>query len=286
MTASSAGTAALYETLSRWQWWRSRGARARGSGLELRKRLLPPPAGADGPVDGGAGLDEWLFAQLASRPAARVLDLGCGFGASAQRWARLGGGDVVGVTPSAFQVDRAGTAAARAGLAARVRFVRAELTAPVGDGFDVVLAIEALGHAPDLDAVLASVFRALRPGGVFVWVEDLLRQPITDAGTVHELATAWASPPLRDVGAARGALQRAGLVLRRELDLTRQVPVASAPQLAARARRLERVRRLLPLPALRRLADAFRGGVALERLYACGDACYVVSMSERPPEAA
>ncbi|MBL8728222.1 MAG: class I SAM-dependent methyltransferase [Planctomycetes bacterium] len=284
MTAPSADAGALYETLSRFQWWRSRRARSRGEGLELRKRLSPPRAG-DGPADGAAGLDRWLFAQLAGRPAARVLDLGCGFGASTQRWAALGGGTAVGITPSAFQVDKATAAAARAGLGSRVRFVRQDFLAPLDGRFDVVLAIESLGHAHDLPAALANVRRALRPGGTFVWVEDLLRAPLADDADVHRLAAAWRSPPLRTIDDARQALRAADLAVRAERDLTHQVPVAAMPQLAARDRRLGRVRRLSPLSPLRRLIDAFRGGVALERLYVRQLACYLVWMSERPPEA-
>ncbi|MEO6598158.1 MAG: hypothetical protein ABIP94_25725, partial [Planctomycetota bacterium] len=53
-----------------------------------------------------------------------------------------------------------------------------------------------------------------------------------------------------------------------------------------RARRLQRCRALLPLPPLRRLLDAFLGGLALERLYTRRVACYRVWMSERPPEVA
>ncbi|MBL9076436.1 MAG: class I SAM-dependent methyltransferase [Planctomycetes bacterium] len=281
-----ADTAALYETLSRWQWRRSRRQRAAGGGLELRKRLQPPPAGRDGPADGAAGLDQWLFAQLGGRPAARVLDLGCGFGASAQRWARLGGGSVLGVTQSPFQVARATEQVRRTDLGERVRFVRQDFTAPPGGSFDVVLAIEALGHAPDLAAVLANAHRALRPGGVLVWVEDLLRAPLPADTDVAQLAAAWCSPPLRTVDEAAAALRAAGFGPPREVDLTAQVPCTPALQLAARGRRLERVRRLLPLPSVRRLVDAFVGGTALERLYARGAACYLVRMSERPPEAA
>lgn len=286
MTARpEAAAAAMYETLSRFQWWRSRRARARGEGLELRKRLSAARAG-EGPTDGGAGLDRWLFSLLADRPAARVLDLGCGFGASTQRWATLGGGTAVGITPSAFQVDKAGAAAARAGLGDRVHFRRQDFLAAPGGRFDVVLAIESLGHAHDLPAALANVHRALEPGGVFVWVEDLLREPAPADADVQRLAAAWASPPLRDVAAARAALQVAGFLVRGEIDLTSQVTFATPPQLAARERRLERVRRLLPIPPMRRLLDAFLGGIHLERLYARRLACYRVWMSERLPEAA
>ena len=286
MTAPAADAGPLYETLSRWQWRRSRRARAHGEGLELRKRLRVPAVGADGPADGGRGLDEWLFRRLDGRPAARVLDLGCGFGASAQRWARLGGGTVLGVTQSAFQVARATEQAERAGLGERVRFVRQEFAVPIAGSFDVVLAIEALGHAHDLDAALATVHRALEPGGAFVWVEDLLRTPAPGDADVGELAACWSSPPLRTRTAAREAIVRAGLRPYAEFDLTAQVPFATPLQLAARRRRLQRVRTLLPFAGVRRLVAAFAGGMALERLYARGAACYVVVMSERPPEPA
>lgn len=276
---------ALYETLARFQWRRSRRARARGEGLEIRKRLLPQ-AGNDGPADGGAGLDRWLFTRLGERPAARVLDLGCGFGASTQRWATLGGGSAVGVTPSPFQVAKAAGAAAGVGLGARVRFVRQDFTAPLAERFDVVLAIESLGHAADLSAALQSVHRALVPGGAFVWVEDLLRADAPGDADVQMLATAWCSPPLRTAAATRQALTAAGLRLFADIDLTAQVPFGPLPQSAARERRWNRVRRLCPVPSLRRLLDAFLGGIALERLYARGLACYRVRMSERPPEAA
>ena len=271
-------TTSLYEALSRFQWWR------RG-GLEIRKRLLPPARPGDGPADSGRGLDEWLFAQLGGRAAANVLDVGCGFGASAQRWARLGGGSVTGITHSAFQVAKAAAAARAAGLGDRCRFVRQDFAAPVSGTFDVGLAIEALGHAGDLGAVLRNVRHALAPRGIFLWVEDLLLLPMPADTDVTELASRWCSPPLRDAATARRGLEAAGFRVLREIDLTPQVPVASAASLHARAVRLQRWRRAVPLPFGRRLFDAFLGGVALERLYARSAACYRVWMSEPKPEA-
>jgi SAM-dependent methyltransferase len=281
MTADARAVAAMYETLSRWQWWRRRWARARaGEGLELRKRLLPSTQG--GPADGGPGLDRWLQTRLDGRPAARVLDLGCGFGASLLRWIERGDAVGVGITQSAFQKTRATAEARRRGLAARCRFLRQDFTAPVDGDFDVVLAIEALGHALDLDAVLQRVRAVLRRGGAFVWIEDLLREPLPGDLDVAEVATRWGSPPLRDVDSARAAIGRAGLRIVEETDLSTQVPVLPMASALARTRFLTRLRKCIPLRPLRRLLDAFVGGLALQRLYARGLACYRVYMTERP----
>jgi 2-polyprenyl-3-methyl-5-hydroxy-6-metoxy-1,4-benzoquinol methylase len=289
----------LYEALAQWQWRRRGRAAAPGEGLELRKRLLPStgaPAGehADEPADGALGLDVWLQGMVRQRPHARVLDLGCGFGASLLRWANAGAAHCVGITRSPFQVDRATAMSAQLGLSARCTFVRADFTTAPAGPFDVVVAIEALGHAAELGAVLCSVRARLAPGGTFLWVEDLLREApdaAADAAAaadiakdVQTLARCWASPPLRTVAEAREALAAAGFRVVREVDLTARVPVVAMARNRRRTRLLGVLRRLAPLAAMRRCALAFLGGCALERLYSRSACSYRVWMAECPPE--
>ena len=97
---------------------------------------------------------------LAPQPGERILDLGCGDGILSEKIAAAGA-DVVAVDAGPDMV-----AAARArGLDARVM-----------DGqrlsfdreFDAVFSNAALHWMRDQDAVLAGVFRALKPGGRFV----------------------------------------------------------------------------------------------------------------------
>lgn len=282
---------ALYDSLARWQWWRRKCSRAApGTGLEIRKRLLPPAKkGSDdgppaGPSDGMAGLDAWLMQQLGDRPRSRLLDLGCGFGASMIRWLGDSSGattttNAIGITPSGYQVARAQQVAKSLGLASQCTFLQQKLDSELPGDLDVVLAIEALGHTANLPGVLGSICRALRPGGTFIWLEDLLLEPADQDDDVRGLADAWSSPPLRGMAAVRRELHAAGLQIVEEIDLTAQVPYRSLDQIQASHSTSSRWQRL-PIPFVRRICSAFAGGFLLERLYARNLACYRLIMAE------
>ncbi len=273
----------MYEALARWQLRRQRLA-APGSGRELRKRLRPAATGDDGPADGADGLDRWLFARAGSRARGRVLDLGCGFGESLLRWLEAGAASGVGIAGSTTQIAAATTEAQRRGLAARVAFRVGDFLDPLPGPFDVVVAIEALTHANDLDAVLHNVHGALAPDGVLLWLDDALADDAADPATaddVGELAARWSSPPLRTLGTVRAGLDRVGFVLVAEQDLTPRVPFGSQTTLRRRRSWLRLVRTVAPLPWLRLVGNAFLGGLALERLYARGRARYRLWVAER-----
>jgi hypothetical protein len=128
--------------------------------------------------------------------------------------------------------------------------------------------------------VLTAVRQSLVAGGRFVLVEDLLHRPLEGDDDVAELARRWASPPLRDVAAVRVALAAAGLAIVVEHYLTGGVAVTAPDALERRVARLSRWRRLVPIAPWHRLAVAFLGGCALERLYAHELACYLVFVCE------
>jgi SAM-dependent methyltransferase len=103
---------------------------------------------------------EALVALLAPQPGERVLDVGCGNGTLTRIIAEAGA-DVVGVDSSRDQV----AAATALGLDARL-LDAANLDF---DGvFDAVFSNAALHWMADIDAVLAGIQRALKPGGRFV----------------------------------------------------------------------------------------------------------------------
>ena len=97
---------------------------------------------------------------LAPRAGERILDLGCGDGALSEK-IRAMGVEIVGVDGSAEQIE----AAQALGLDARVADGQAlDFEAE----FDAVFSNAALHWMQRADAVIAGVWRALKPGGRFV----------------------------------------------------------------------------------------------------------------------
>jgi cyclopropane fatty-acyl-phospholipid synthase-like methyltransferase len=100
-----------------------------------------------------------------------VLDVGCGIGAPALRFARRYGCRATGVNISAEQVRQGRALIAQAGLSDRVRIRRADARAlefPNGT-FDSIVCLESAGDIcvtdADKDRLVSELYRVLRPGG-------------------------------------------------------------------------------------------------------------------------
>lgn len=123
-------------------------------------------------VDGLDGAPEWpaVRALLPDLDGARVVDLGCGFGAFARWAARAGAAEVLGIDLSERMLDRA-----RAGTADdRVRFEVGDLDVidlPAG-AYDLAYSALALHYVVDLDRLARVVHDALRPGGRLVFTTE------------------------------------------------------------------------------------------------------------------
>ena len=143
-------------------------------------------------------------------PGRRVLDAGCGSGDLLAHLAGTGA-DVCGFDPAEGMV----AAARRRVPAADVR--GADLSAvPWADAtFDVVVSVNAVQFADDVDAAVAELVRVCRPGGVLVlagWAEDARN----DLARVESAVAAWHAEdvppdgPLRLPGGLRSLLRAAG----------------------------------------------------------------------------
>jgi trans-aconitate methyltransferase len=144
---------------------------------------------------------------LAPKPGERILDLGCGDGALTEKLVAMGC-TVVGVDGSAAQV-----------AAARARGLDAHVMDGEGltfDGeFDAVFSNAALHWMKRGDAVIAGVWRALKPGGRFVaefggsgcvaTIKTALVAALNRRGIDGARADPWYFPTTEDYGARLSA---------------------------------------------------------------------------------
>jgi SAM-dependent methyltransferase len=131
-------------------------------------------------VDGLHGAPEWpaLRALLPDLRGLRVVDLGCGFGWFC-RWAhRQGAAEVVGIDVSEKMLARARADTADPAITyLRADLERVELPET---SFDVAYSSLALHYIENLERLLATVYRALVPGGRLVFSAE---HPIFTAPT-------------------------------------------------------------------------------------------------------
>ncbi len=267
----------LYDMLARYHWL---GRHLRGAGpaegLELHKRLDPPQSGEPlaGPGEGTSALHDWLWDRITSDRRApespAVLDVGCGFGATLLSWAqRHESGRFVGLTLSGYQVARATETAAKLGLGDRCTFRVQSYDEKVEGKYDLIVAVESLFHAPRIDRTIGHLARSLAPGGRLLLLEDMARNAkVAEEKDAEVLLHCWRTAQLHDRAGYERALDAAELDVQMEIDLTARVHRRTPSELARSRRRLTWTKRLVPFPLVREVADAFLGGLALERLYA------------------
>ena len=125
----------------------------------------------DPPALAARALAERVADEARVRVGTQVVDVGCGYGATARLLARERGATVTGLTLSAAQ---AAAAPPQPGVTIHVRdWLDNGLPAAA---FDAAIAIESLSHMPDKPRVFAELARVVRPGGRAVVVDWLARE--------------------------------------------------------------------------------------------------------------
>ncbi len=157
--------------------------------------------------------------QLANRAGLRagqhVLDAGCGIGGSAVWLAENYGVNVLGITLSQQQVDRATENAKKRGVNQLTKFDKQDFTdikAP-DESFDVVWALESASCALEKREFLAEVFRVLRPGGRLVMSDGFRRgrsYSQEDEAFLKSFLFRWAIPDLVTPDEFTTAMKEAG----------------------------------------------------------------------------
>jgi len=147
------------------------------------------------------------------RSGGRVADVGCGHGAStiimAQAYPEA---EITGFDYHEPSIQKAHAAAAKAGLANRVRFEVASAKTYPGSGYDFVAVFDCLHDMGDPVGAAAHVLQSLRPEGSWMIVEpyanDRLEQNMNPVGRVFYSASTFICTPAsraQEVGMCLGA---------------------------------------------------------------------------------
>ncbi|MCW5773139.1 MAG: methyltransferase domain-containing protein [Rhodospirillaceae bacterium] len=170
---------------------------------------------------GGIAANDALAGAARIRADDLVLDLCCGLGGPARYLALTRRCRVIGLDRHPGRIRGAVDLTRRVNLARRTRFLCGDAAALpfAGETFDAVLSQEALLHVPDKGKALGEVFRALKPGGQFVFT-DWIAGP---ALTPEERAAMWqgiAAQSLQTINQYLALLRAAGFADIRVVNLS------------------------------------------------------------------
>ena len=255
--------------------------RAAGEAVHPVHRALADPAGgAPSPL-----VIHRLMLEAVTLPAEpRVLDAGCGYGATMLDLAPRLGGDWTGLTLSPEQAARGNAALAAAGLTERVRVQVRSYDAPPEGPFDLIYGIESLIHSADPAATLAGLARQLAPGGHLLVVDDMPEPglPPEPAQRLAQFKRYWRCPVAPDRAGWVTALRAAGLDLVAERDLNPLLQVRGMAEVAPRLAAVRNRSRLVRWLGLGVRAEAEIGGLLLESLQTEGWVHYRLLVARRP----
>ena len=157
-------------------------------------------------------------------PQTSVLDLGCGYGATARYLAANYGCRVTGTNISEKELELARARSREAGLDSLLTFEYGDfhrLPYP-DDSYDVVWSQEAFLHAADKNAVLSECRRVLKPDGALIFTDILVRRDTPDADRAR-IYDRVKSPDMWDLSDYRDALTALQLTVTREEDWSQYV---------------------------------------------------------------
>ena len=116
-----------------------------------------------------------MISKLELREGSEVIDVGCGIGGPMRRVAAEAGVKVLGVNSSEYQLKKAESLNAEAGIDHRVDLLACsfmDMGTLADNTFDAGYAIESTCHAPDKQGAFTEIFRVLKPGSMF-WGQEM-----------------------------------------------------------------------------------------------------------------
>jgi SAM-dependent methyltransferase len=164
--------------------------------LRSRRAMLPCPAEFAWLVEienplARATRSEQVVRQLAPRPGARVIDIGCGPGRVTIPLARAvgPGGEVIALDVQAAMLAKVAEKAETERIA-NIRLMQSDArSARIDDGsLDAAVMVTALGEIPEPAKVLPLIFSALKPSGRLLVAESIFDPHFVRRARLREMA--------------------------------------------------------------------------------------------------
>jgi SAM-dependent methyltransferase len=202
------------------------------------------------------------------RSQAYALDAGCGYGGTAFDLIGRIGGNWLGRTISPIQINRARKEALKRGVENRIRFELNSYDEPIDGQFDLAIAIESMVHSVNPSSTVANIARALKPGGIFILVDDMPIEnfPPELAGDLEIVRKMWRCPVMPTERGWREAFEAAGLAIECSRDLSKLIYHRPVEEMNALIARDTRRASWLRWSGLRMIPEANIGGLMIERL--------------------
>jgi tocopherol O-methyltransferase len=125
-------------------------------------------------------LIEHLAQAAGIAPGRRILDVGCGFGASSIYLARNYNAEATGITISPVQVEMANKAASKENVKAKFLLMDAQAM-KIDQSFDVVWSVESISHYQNREGFFASAAKLLKPGGTMAIIDWFKKENLKQA---------------------------------------------------------------------------------------------------------
>jgi cyclopropane fatty-acyl-phospholipid synthase-like methyltransferase len=135
--------------------------------------------------------------------------------------------------------------------------------------YDAIVAIESLGHAPNVDATLHHWARHLRPGGLVVIIDEIFRpEVLPEHPEIQQFMQSWRFSLLLQRARVEALVQDAGLHIAAWVILSERYHVHTRPD--------EECDRLLDTYQHQGAHQGYIGGMLLEKFYNRGWVDYVL----------